>query len=476
MAEPADHDGIDRLAEALRAASYDVESVQSLLGPMGSAALGRDDPIPALRATTGGSALETLVRLFLLDSAEPVAAVRAALPIDAVPELVVIDGAVARAGLDVRPYERWWVVSDVGTPRSPDHVLGVGGASVTLARATVPVDVGVAADVGTGCGVQALQLSSRARSVIATDVNPRALRLAAMTARLNGLSWELRQGDLLAPLSSPVDLLVSNPPFVVGPGRSAYTYRDSGLAGDAVCARLVSSAPSVLADGGWCQLLANWLHTDEPWQERVASWLPDDCDAWVVQREVQDPAEYVALWLADAGEEDRDRYDEWLSWFEAAGVAAVGFGLITLRRGGGSVRRLEELRQPIDDPLGPHVLGWFGRQDALAGERAGLTGLTGLAGLRLRRAAGVVLDRTLDAGPDGWQVIAQRVRQSAGLRRSAPIDDIAAALVAGCDGTRTVADLLAVLAMAYGVPIPEITAQADAVLRGLLTDGYLEPA
>ena len=41
------------------------------------------------------------------------------------------------------------------------------------------------------------------------------------------------------------------------------------------------------------------------------------CDAWVVQRDVQDPAEYVELWLRDAAEQGtpvtRARYDRWLA-------------------------------------------------------------------------------------------------------------------------------------------------------------------
>src|SRR5204862_207569 len=74
-----------------------------------------------------------------------------------------------RAVVDLRPYAAvdaartadWWVVSDVGElatgrPLRPDHVLGVGGASVTLARCTIRAPVARVLDLGTGCGVQAL--------------------------------------------------------------------------------------------------------------------------------------------------------------------------------------------------------------------------------------------------------------------------------------------------------------------------------
>ena len=103
-------------------------------------------------------------------------------------------------------------------------MLGVGPASLTLASATVRRPVGTALDIGTGCGVQALHLSQHAGTVTGTDVLPRALAMARLTARLNGLHWELIEGDLLAPVEGRrFDLVVSNPPFIVGPG-------DGGLA------------------------------------------------------------------------------------------------------------------------------------------------------------------------------------------------------------------------------------------------------
>ena len=46
-----------------------------------------------------------------------------------------------------------------------------------------------------------------------------ALALAAATARLNGMSWDLRPGSLFEPVAGErFDLIVSNPPFVVGSG------------------------------------------------------------------------------------------------------------------------------------------------------------------------------------------------------------------------------------------------------------------
>lgn len=464
----------DRLADALRAADYTAETVLDVLGPEAAGALARGERVPALRASTGGSPVETLIRLFLLGSTEPAAAVTAALPVSAVLEP---DGAGFRAAVDVRPYESWWVVADLGTdvrpgPVRPDHVLGVGPASLTLAGATVRRPVGTALDVGTGSGVQALHLSGHAGAVTATDALPRAVALARLTARLNRLDWELLTGDLLDPVAGRrFDLVVCNPPFIVGPGDGGFAYRDSGLAGDELCRRLVRRAPEHLADGGWCQLLANWAHlADESWEDRVAGWLAGSgCDAWVWQREVADPAQYAALWLADAGERGsagyEDRYARWLDWFAAERIEAVGFGLITLHRSGADTPtvRLEEVPQQLDEPTGPHVAAWFDQLDALRG--------ADLDRVRFGRAPGLALEQRAEPGPEGWAVATQRLRQPAGLRRSAEVDEVVAALVAGCDCERPLGELAAVLRLAFGVEEAEVRTLA----RDLADQGFLIP-
>src|SRR3546814_17931532 len=91
-----------------------------------------------------------------------------------------------------------------------------------------------------------------------------------------------------------------------------------------------------MSPGGWCQILASWVIAEgRSWDDRLSEWVQGD-DAWVVQREVLDPASYVELWLKDAGLQATPdyvrRYDTWLRWFEEQGIEAVGFGWINLRR------------------------------------------------------------------------------------------------------------------------------------------------
>ena len=56
-----------------------------------------------------------------------------------------------------------------------------------------------------------MHLASHAQTVVATDTNPRALALAAATARLNDQTWDLRLGSLYDPVQHERDLADHSP-------------------------------------------------------------------------------------------------------------------------------------------------------------------------------------------------------------------------------------------------------------------------
>jgi release factor glutamine methyltransferase len=72
------------------------------------------------------------------------------------------------------------------------------------------------ADVGTGTGAIALALKQERPDavVVASDVSADALALAHENAEANALDVRFVQGDLLAGVDGPFDLIVSNPPYV----------------------------------------------------------------------------------------------------------------------------------------------------------------------------------------------------------------------------------------------------------------------
>ncbi len=482
---------IDRLRQALTAHRYTSTSIAARIGPAATAAMSHNDLRAALRATDNADdPLATLIRLFVCGQTEPAPAVAAALaplPLDAAAAagLVEFSGDGLRAGIEIEAYGDQWIVSDLdaamrpGRPLPAEHVLGVGGASMTLAQATIRRPVATALDLGTGCGVQALHLSTHAAQVTATDLSGRALRFAATTAELNGLDWELLRGDLTEPVAGRrFDLVVSNPPFVVGPGTTTHTYRDSGRAGDAVCAELAAAAPRLLTDGGVMQYLANWAHVvGEDWADRVADWVAGTgLDAWIIQREVSDPVGYVNLWLADAAEDPAtqpQRAAAWLDWFDANKIEAVGLGLVTLRAAGHDdpTVRIEDLRQAVDQPMGDQVAAWFDRQDWLRGHSAET-----LLAARLRSAAGLQLRQEATQTADGWQVDRQLLVQTAGLHWVEQIDPVVLGLVGGCDGRVALRDQIELLATAHQVGPAVLAEAAVPVVAHLVERGFLLPA
>jgi methylase of polypeptide subunit release factors len=475
-----------RLRDALVAADYTVDAVSDLLGTTAHAALGRSETTPGLRATDGGSPIETLTRLWLLQTTAAVEAVDRALPglLDDLCDAGILERSAheVAARVDLRPHGTGtgdlWVVSDL-TPGldgasqrvGPDHVLGISPAATSLVELTVRDPVRRALDLGTGCGIQALHLATHVEQVVATDVNPRALWLAGLNAELNGVTnIDLRQGSLFDPVPGErFDLVVSNPPFVIAPAcGDRLVYRDSGVPGDGIVEQIVRAIPGHLVPGGVGQVLANWtILRDRPWEERLAAWT-EGCVAWVVQREVLDPAAYVELWLKDAGlhgtHDYQARYDAWLSWFEEQDVEGVGFGWINLRADEGS-SRFEEWRWEVEQPLGPEVAAHFARTrllDALSEDA--------LIVARPRLRADVVQETHGSVGAEDPARIV--LRQQRGMRRAREVDTAQAGLAGASDGDLTVGQLLSALDQLVG---PEAAPGSRlAGVRDLVADGYLD--
>ena len=501
--DPSD---VDLLRADLQA--WTVDAVHDLLGPVAHDALTREQSAPALRAVSGrlDEPVAALTAAFVLGRPLPRSALEGALPALGVAGGVRLGLLTAagegrdddvRALVDLQPYAavdaggaaHWWVVSDqgevaTGGPLRQDHVLGVGGASVMLARCTIRTPVSRLLDVGTGCGVQALHASRHARAIVATDVSQRALRFARLTLALNGVpagdpGVELRQGDLLEPARGELfDLVVSNPPFVITPrvgGVPEYTYRDGGLAGDEVVRRLIVGVREVLAPGGVAQLLGNWEdRAGEPFQERVGGWLEESgLDGWVVQRELQDPAQYAELWMRDGGDLEPARraaiYAAWLDDFEVRGVDAIGFGLVTLRRpvsGGPSLRRVEDLLGPLESPVGEHVAACLAAHDWLEAHDD-----DALLRARLRVADDVTEERYHRPGEEDPAVVL--LRQGGGFGRVVRASAALAGLVGACDAELTVGQIVAALAQLLDEPVGALTGRLLPAVRGLVADGLL---
>ncbi len=474
---------IARLREALVVSGYTRHGVSERLGSEAVAVCGGVSAADALRHSTEPDRLTTLIRLFLCGRVEPAEAVAAALaPLDLAAAiqagLVERLGTGVRAAVDLHPYGDWWVVADVRPDLRPeratpaDHVMCAGPVSVELAGAVLRRPVATALDLGIGNGVQSLHLSRHAARVTGVDLSGRALRFAATTAALNGLGWELIEGDLVTPVADRrFDLVVCNPPFVVGPGRTTLLYQDSGRPGDGLTAELAVQGSSVLADGGYLQYVAGWMHvTGEDWRDRVSGWVPGGLDAWILQRSLADPASYVDSWLAQThGATAADR-DAWLRWFAELRVEAIGTGLVTLRRSGRDdpVVRIESLLHEFDPPLGTQVEAWFARQDWLRDHEPLDGRYVPGDGLTLWQAA----EHT---GPDGWRLDRQMLSLQAGLRWSEDADPLVVNVVGACANGKPLRDELVQFAVANDAAPEAVVEAAAPHIPHLVERGFLLP-
>ncbi len=118
-------------------------------------------------------------------------------------------------------------------------------------------------DVGTGSGCIAVTLAVHLPQVLvyAFDISPQALAVAQQNAERHGVAEQVivRASDVLTARPHPVDLIVSNPPYIpsahcaglpVSVQYEPALALDGGLDGLDIIRRLLDQAPAVLRPGG----------------------------------------------------------------------------------------------------------------------------------------------------------------------------------------------------------------------------------
>ena len=496
---------IGRLRDDLRSARFTVARLDELLGEQAAAALTRGHRVPARRALdliVEFDPAAVLARLFVLGLAADIADVALALPgleLEGAIELglVRVGDADCEPLVDLRPYSftddwgavDWWLASDLGElalggALPEEHVLGVGGASLTLAGLQLGSPSDLTLDLGTGCGIQAMHASRFSGRVIGTDISQRALDYAHFNAELNGIrNIEFRLGSMFEPVKrEQFDFIVTNPPFVITPraeGVPSYEYRDGGRVGDAIVAEVIAGAAVHLRAGGAAQLLGNWEYrTGEDGLDRIGGWIDAaGLDGWVIEREVQDPALYAQTWIRDGGTragEESDRLEgAWLDDFEARGVTAVGFGYVLVRSPrevhGVRLRRLERLDGPIGSGLGAHIaamLDAYDWQASLDDDE--------LARAMLVVAPDVTEERHYWPGDEHPAVM--NLRQGGGFARSYPLGTAVAAVVGACDGELSISAICSAVSELLEVDDGELLAEVLPSIREFVTVGILTRA
>lgn len=478
-----------------------------------SLATGADSTSSAANAPQDGDVagykVAVLTALFMLGEPVGAAALETALPRTGVAGALAIGLVVPTQSasgeqryapaVDLRPHEaedahgsvRWWVASDLGElvtgqALASDHVLGIGRAGLTLAALTPRKPVETALDLGVGCGIQTLYLLRHVRQVVATDISTRALEFTAFNVALAGVDSarvQLRQGNLLEPVAGQrFDLIVSNPPFVITPpsvrqaGLPLMEYRD---AGGPILPALVRGLEDHLNPDGVAVMLGNWEHREgTSWRTSVNQWIGKSLDAWIIQREVQDPVEYAAMWLRDGGltpERSGVAFENalaaWQEDFDSRQVSGVGMGYLVFHApsvaatsgpGGTALERQTAPEEPANDAAAPGAVvepwrvleevptsgqGALGEHVAqvIAAHEA-LRGLDDVqvAALKLRTASGLSKEEALTPTPVPTAPV---IRQAEGFGRVIAVGMPEVALLSASDeGLLTVAQIAAAVA------------------------------
>jgi methylase of polypeptide subunit release factors len=478
---------VRRLHDALIAATYTAQKIGDALGS-GDEIVSRaaDIPVHLRRLQTHGP-FGALVRLFILDLDVPVTELGPAvapLTVDDLARIRVVErrDGVARPLVRIVPHDQLLITSDVrlraGEPAPADHVPGVHRPSVTLAHLTVRRPVRSFLDLGTGNGIEALLASKHAERVLATDVSPRAVNIAAFNAQLNlAPNVECRAGSWFEPIGNErFDAIACNPPYVISPA-SEYIYRDSGLMGDSVSEQVVRSIPPHLEEGGFATLAISWIADPEgDATEPVQRWVRGSgCDAWLLHYRTDSPLETAAVWnQSESG--DSARYakliDTWLAYYRELGIRGIAYGsLILRRRQGANWFRVDPLPPGRLKPASDHILRVFAAHDLLAGAADGER----LLDERIRVVPKATVEQRVRFHEGELRMEGMTLTLDEGVGYQAGMEPQVLYLLTQLDGRRTLRGAFEEGAKHAGVADPEVYARAGLpVVRRMFELGFLE--
>jgi SAM-dependent methyltransferase len=377
------------------------------------------------------------------------------------------------------PFEDFLVASD-RTSRfetaEADLVLWPNPTSRLLSRFTVRRPSRATLDIGTGTGVQALVAAKHSEKVMATDLNVRALALAAFNARLNGIeNIEFRFGDGFAPVADQkFDLIVSNPPFFITPS-DHYLFCDNPMELDQLCRLLARDAAAHLNEGGYFQMLCEWAEIQgEPWQEHVTEWFNGTgCDAWVLKGQSRTPSQYAqdrARETVSSPDQGASLYREYMAYYEGKNVEAIHDGIIAMRRNPGpNWVLIEQISHTPQYPFGDFVTGGFAARDFLQANSS----TAQMLAMRPVLSEHARIEQVLGHGVEGWKGISLTLRMAKGLPFALDVQPLVAEFLGSCDGTRTLGELVEALAAKVPTPIEQVQKECIDVLRTLIARGYV---
>lgn len=372
-----------------------------------------------------------------------------------------------------------WIASDQNArfeACDPNFVLWPSMTTQFLRNFTVQRPSRLTLDMGTGNGSQALGAAPFSEKVVGTDLNARALEFAAFNARLNGINnVEWLYGDAFAPVKGQkFDLIVSNPPFFIGPSNK-FLFCDNPMELDQFCRHFAREGAAHLEEGGYLQMLCEWVETKgQRWQERLEEWLEGTgCDAWVVRGQARSADQYAFDRLRELSLTqgiDTSIYQTYADYFRERNVDSVHNGIIAMRRRSGrNWLLMEEVSNVSNQAFGDLVQARFAAHDFLSAN----TSATQLLAIRPKLVPHVRLEQVLRRAGEGWESSSLTLRLGRGVPCTFALQAQVAEFANRFDGKQTLADLVKGLSDEVGAPPEAVEKECVQLVRKLIANGFL---
>jgi protein-L-isoaspartate O-methyltransferase len=420
--------------------------------------------------------LKTLLRLFHLEGGAAMEEAANALSPLSIEQLVKA-GFLRRQGkrvfsrIHIQAYRDLLFALPIDETEYENTVMLVSPTSREVDNITVRRPSGKTLDLGTGCGIQAMLAARHSGHVLAVDLNPRAIGFAEFNCRWNRIpNVTFLRGNILDPVvDQRFDLIVCNPPFVISPA-TRLRYRDAG--GDTFCINLARDAAQLLNDGGYFQMLFQWIETaGTDWRQGLLqSFSGVGCDVWILREQTESPDSHVRAWIKDS---EAKSYTRWMQYLASRDAAAIGTGFCIMKRviGRAPFVWFDDLPEECSDAYGDDIARIFSI-------RAQIDGCSepDLLQQRLVASPHLRLLQVSRCRENTWQPTASEFLLDRGLKyASGDVDSVLAGLASACDGQSTLQEVFEMIALQSHNPTQDLISKYLSQVRELTRYAFLLP-
>ena len=482
--QPPSPSSAQRLRSLFERAQFEPKALSKTIGSNEAASKRHRNQALLLRRTEAKTALNTLLRWFLVGVAVEKDHAAATIEPGELNDLLqcgLVQEAEGgfRSPVLVSPYKGFLLAADrlteLESGENPEAVLMVNRTTWRLGQFMLHEPVSTTLDLGAGCGALALLASRHSKEVVATDLNPRAVQFARFNAALNGVdNVECITGDAWQPVAGKrFDRIVSNPPFFLSPS-SRSLFCDNPFELDEFCRRLVREAGNYLEPNGVYQMVFEWAEIEgEPWKDRLREWVDGiGCDAWIAKGYSLTADRYAHQRITEktVSEEDfEDTFALWQEYFGERGVTAIHGGVLALkRRRGPNWVQIGELPAGLSDASEAVRR----RLDSLDYAHGSDTDEAFLA-TRPRLSEAVELSQQMRLEAGDWKAIRMELELRDGLPDRLPLDGSVLGMLTALDGERTVAEIAAAVAQKSGRDAAQVASECASLIRALAARGFV---